>query len=57
MRTWVDGWRLIVWYVELSLLSLFGYKGAYRNRLRRDRWVGLVEDVPWNTAEAASSPR
>ncbi len=47
MTTWIEGWRLIVWYVELSLLSFFGYNGVYRNRLRREQWVGLVEDVPW----------
>lgn len=46
-QAWIDAWRLIVWYVELSLLSFFNYKGVYRNRLRRDRWVGLVENVPW----------
>jgi hypothetical protein len=46
-QVWIDAWRLIVWYVELSLLSFFGYKGVYRSRLQRERWVGMVARVPW----------
>lgn len=41
-----DANRLGLWYLELSLLNLFGYSGKYYNRLKMG-WIGEVEDVPW----------
>lgn len=43
-----EGWNLGLWYVELTLLKLFGHKGTYRNRLTQ-KWVGEVSNVPWAT--------
>jgi hypothetical protein len=37
---------LAIWYVELALLRVIGYKGAYLNRLGV-RQAGVVELVPW----------
>jgi hypothetical protein len=42
-----DAWRLGLWYLELCLLSLFGFSGVYSNRLQRGGYVGQVESVPW----------
>ena len=41
-----EAWNLGLWYLELALLRVCEYKGAYSNRLR-STWVGAVEDVPW----------
>lgn len=41
-----DANRLGLWYLELSLLYLFGYNGKYYNRLKMEP-RGKVEDVPW----------
>lgn len=43
----IDIWKLSVWYVELALLSFFGYNGTYRNRLQSQQMVGSVDKVPW----------
>ena len=42
-----DTWNLGLWYLELGTLALCEYKGSYSNRLRANRWVGQVEQVPW----------
>lgn len=44
----IEALKLGLWYLELSLLSLFEYRGNYVNRLKS----GEVETVPW--AEAIS---
>ena len=55
---WFDGFSLDAcfeaselgqWYIELILLSLFGYAGKYRNRLLAVAGSGSypVENVPW----------
>jgi len=41
-----EAWNLGLWYLELSILGICGYAGTYGNRLRR-RWVGEIEEVPW----------
>ena len=41
-----DAWRLGMWYLELTILRLCGYEGTYANRLKHERWIGQVEDVP-----------
>ena len=38
-----------LWYLELVLLRLFNYQGAYSDRLSR-RFTGDVEPVPWMPA-------
>ena len=43
-----DIWLLGLWYLELSILKLCNYQGTYANRLVKERWVGTVENVPWN---------
>ena len=35
------------WYLELVLLSWFGYNGEYGRRRKTGRWVGNTETVPW----------
>ena len=41
-----EAWNLGLWYLELALLRICGYVGSYCNRLNA-RWVGTIEDVPW----------
>lgn len=41
-----EAWNLGLWYLEMGLLAICGYKGTYGNRLKQ-RWVGQVENVPW----------
>lgn len=42
----LDGWRLSLWYLELSILAMCGYDGTYTNRLTA-KYAGQSEDVPW----------
>lgn len=43
-----QAWELGLWYLELILLWLFDYRGAYSNRLSAAQWKGdEVEQVPW----------
>lgn len=42
-----DAWRLGVWYLEMVLLWLFGYRGDYCSRLHKEPWHGQVDRVPW----------
>lgn len=42
-----DGWRLGLWYLELSLLAVCGYNGSYGSRITRHIY-GEVSYVPWN---------
>ena len=41
-----EAWKLGLWYLELALLRVCGYKGTYGNRLTA-KFVGQVETVPW----------
>ena len=41
-----QAWQLARWFVELTVLSVIGYKGTYANRLTRE-FEGQVEVVPW----------
>jgi hypothetical protein len=36
-----------MYYLELILLYLLGYKDEYMNRLIYNKWVGQTEKVPW----------
>lgn len=42
-----DAWNLGLWYLEMGILAICGYSGAYGNRLQSGRWQGQVETVPW----------
>jgi hypothetical protein len=39
----VDAWKLSLWYVELGILALLGFRQGYRNRLEG----GDRQRVPW----------
>lgn len=46
---YLDAWRLSLWYIELALLRLCSYSGAYSNRLyRKGAWE--IEPVPWSAS-------
>jgi len=42
-----EAWKLGLWYLELSILRICRYSGSYSNRLKGNKWVGTVENVPW----------
>lgn len=44
-------WQLSTWYLQLALLRLLDYDGAYWSRLRLGRSVLDVEPVPWARAD------
>jgi hypothetical protein len=46
-RAMLEVWNLGVWFLELTLLRIYGYTGSYGNRLNMQRWQGEVEPVPW----------
>ena len=46
-RVQFEAWNLGLWYLEMSILAICGYSGTYGDR-RVKRWVGEVENVPWN---------
>lgn len=39
-------WNLSLWYLEMAILALCGYRGRYTNRLI-SRWAGECDTVPW----------
>lgn len=43
-----EAWNLGLWYLEMGILAICGYKGGYSNRLK-NHWVGEIEKVPWST--------
>lgn len=45
-----EGWRLGMWYLELTVLRLCDYKETYANRLPVEHWIGQVDEVPWGKA-------
>jgi hypothetical protein len=47
----VEAWLLTVWCLELCILRLLEYQGAYANRRTRNRWAGDVDLVPWATGD------
>lgn len=40
-------WQVLTWMLELLLLRVLGYEGAYGNRLQLARREGRTEQVPW----------
>ena len=42
-----EAWQLTMWYLELSILRLLGYRGNYTSRLQLHGWSGRTEPVPW----------
>jgi len=43
----IEAWKLSLWYIELAMLAWLGYQGQHNRRTRENRWVGVVEPVPW----------
>ena len=41
-----EAWNLGLWYLEMGILSICGYKGTYGDR-RKQRTIGQVKTVPW----------
>lgn len=41
-EAYCEAWKLLLWYLELSILGICGYAEKYMNRLR---WE--MEEVPW----------
>ncbi|RNI27902.1 hypothetical protein EFA69_17585 [Rufibacter immobilis] len=39
--------QLSIWYIEMSLLFILGYKGEYHNRCSEAQYIGDTETVPW----------
>ena len=39
--------QLAVWYIELSFLFIFNYRGVYYNRTSGKAWKDGGENVPW----------
>ena len=57
-----EAWDLATWYLELVILRVLGYDGAYVSRLRLTGLVSDTEQVPWNShpvgpGRAQESPR
>jgi hypothetical protein len=46
-KVWDQGYHLALWYLELAVLAVVGYRGFYRNRLSGEAHMGAVEPVPW----------
>jgi hypothetical protein len=44
-----DAHLLTVWYLELLLLFLLGYRGNYVNRSVYLKWIGETNSVPWTS--------
>lgn len=42
-----EAWLLLYQYLTLLLLHEVGYRGSYHNVLKRERWYGDVDPVPW----------
>lgn len=49
-----DTWRLMLWYLELSILRICSFDGHYQNRLTA-RYEGEVERVPWADRSSGGS--
>jgi len=43
-----EAWDLGLWYLAMGLLAVCEYTGTYGNRLRKPRWMGQIEKVPWS---------
>lgn len=46
----IEACHAAIWFLELTLLNLFKYKGRYKNRISQE-----IELVPWADQEAADS--
>jgi hypothetical protein len=43
-----DTMSLGLWYVEMAILAMLEYDGVYSNRLRKPKWAGVYDLVPWS---------
>lgn len=52
-ETIFEAWQLNMWYIELAILKLIGYEGAYNNRIR-NRAGHIFDLVPWTSPNKSS---
>ncbi len=45
-EAYFEAWKCGMWFLELSILAICGYKGNHSHRLKK-RWRGETEPVPW----------
>jgi hypothetical protein len=45
-----------LWYIEMVILAILEYDGVYSNRLRRPKWAGEYDLVPWAEREESELP-
>lgn len=46
--TKLEALQTSLWYIEMSLLSIFKFKGMYLNRCSGEKWNAMAEEyVPW----------
>lgn len=45
-----------LWYVEMVILAILEYDGVYCNRLRKSKWAGEYDSVPWAKPEESEKP-
>ena len=51
-----DAWCLGLWYLELSLLKLFGFEGKYFSRVKRESYsFQNIDTVPWSSSTIAGA--
>jgi hypothetical protein len=51
-----DTMSLGLWYVEMVILAILEYDGVYSNRLRRPKWAGEYDLVPWSKPKESDIP-
>lgn len=42
-----ETWKICLWYLELIILKILNYNGAYRSRISCT-WVGHIVPIPWS---------
>jgi hypothetical protein len=52
-----DTMSLGLWYVEMVILAILEYDGVYSNRLRRPKWAGEYDLVPWSKPKESDISR
>jgi hypothetical protein len=55
-RVFYDTTSLGLWYVEMVILAILEYDGVYCNRLRKSKWAGEYDSVPWAKPEESEKP-
>jgi hypothetical protein len=52
----IEAWQLATWCLQLVVLRLLNYDGAYWSRLKLGRSEMAVEDVPWAARPQSEPP-